>query len=167
MGESAALTLCTIAATGAGLKYICFNTSLKITSGKKAHETQRIVNRRGGNDVFFRDPAIPARSWPGLRSTSSLIGYEWHHPRGQSSSHPDHVISAEACQWRNAGRAVPSSTPFFHFILLSSRYFFIFLVRSELSRFKKRIKSLLQLFSSPQIQGVEMCRQAQKPLKGF
>lgn len=74
MGVSAAFTLCTIAETGAGLKYICFNTSLKITSGKKAHETHRLVNQRGGKDVFLRDPAIPARSWPGLRSVSSLIG---------------------------------------------------------------------------------------------
>lgn len=53
MGESAALTLCTIAETGARLKYICFNTSLKITSGKKAHETHRLIKRRGGNDDFF------------------------------------------------------------------------------------------------------------------
>lgn len=53
MGESAALTLCTIGETGARLKYICFNTSLKITSGKKAHETHRLVKRRGGNDDFF------------------------------------------------------------------------------------------------------------------
>lgn len=79
MGESAALTLCTIAETGAGLKYICLNMSLKITWGeKKAHETHRLIDRRGGNDLlfFFRDPTIPARSWPGLRSVSALIGYE-------------------------------------------------------------------------------------------
>lgn len=139
MGESAALTLCTIAETGAGLKYICFNTSLKITSGKKAHETHQFINRRGANDVFFRDPTIPARSWPGLRSMSSLIGYEWHHPLGQFSSHPDDVISAEACQWRNAGRAVTSSISFF-ISFFSPLVLFVSLLWSELSRFKKNLK---------------------------
>lgn len=143
MGESTALTLCTIAETGARLKYICFNTSLKITSGKKAHETHRLVKRRGGNDdfffvVFFRDPAIPARSWPGLMSMSSLIGYEWHHPLGRSSSHPDDVISAQACQWRNAGRAATSSTPFFISFFSPLVVLFVSLLCSELPRLKKK-----------------------------
>lgn len=150
IGESATLKLCTTAETGAGLKYICFNTSLKITSGKKAHETHWIVNRRGGNYVFFfRDAAIPARSWPTLRSMSSLIGYEWHHPLGQSSSHPDDVISAKACQWRNAGRALQEARHFlFHFSLLVL-FGTSFFPDQNCRDFKKPFKNLL--FSSSQI----------------
>lgn len=171
MGESAVLTLCTIAETGGGLKCICFNTSLKITSGKKAHETHRLVNRRGGNDVFglffFRDPAIPARSWPGLMSMSSLIGCEWHHPPGRSSSHPDDVISAEACQWRNAGRAVTSSTPVLISFFSPLVVLFVSLLWSQLPRLKKKKRSFLHLFSSPQIQRGEMFPKAiKKLLKG-
>lgn len=165
MEASAALTLCTIAETGASLKYICFNTSLKITSGKKAHETHRLVNRRSGNDVFFfRDPVIPARSWPGLRSMSSLIGYEWHHPLGQSSSHPDDVISAEACQWCNAGWAVTRGTPFFISLSLLSIFCSSLFADQNCPDKKEKKKSLFLTC----IWGLlEMCRQAQKPLKGF
>lgn len=149
MGESAALTLCSIAETRAGLKYICLNKSLKIASGKKGAWDASARRPESRKRSFFRDPAFPARSWPRLRSVRSLIGHGWHHPQGQPSSHPDDVIRAEASQWCNAGRAGSSSThpPFF---------ISFFLDHLSFSNQTKK-KSLLHLFISPQTQGAEIC----------
>lgn len=98
IGESATLKLCTTAETGAGLKYICFNTSLKITSGKKAHETHWIINRRGGNYVFFSEtlrfqPGAGRRSglWVLWLVMSDIIPWASPPPTPTMSSVPKHV----------------------------------------------------------------------------
>lgn len=40
LGEPALLTLCSVAQAGTGRKYICLNTSLKITSGQSTQDTK-------------------------------------------------------------------------------------------------------------------------------
>lgn len=115
MGKSAALTLCSVAGAGAGagLKYICFNVSKNNLgrthtrhSGSKIWEEEKTFS-----EIPLHQPKELARLY---RPWSSLIGYEWHHPQGQSSSQSDDVISAEASQWCNAGEGhdrLISSTP--------------------------------------------------------
>lgn len=120
MGKSAALTLCSVAGAGAGLKYICFNVS-KNNLGRThtRHNGSKIWGEeKTFSEIPLHQPKELARLY---RPWSSLIGYEWHHPQGQSSSQSDDVISAEASQWCNAGEGhdrLRSSTPHTHSVPL-------------------------------------------------
>lgn len=121
LGEPVLLTLCSVAEAGTGLKYICFNTSLKITSGKKGTRHKGSMIREGEKTFSEILPFQPEELARLYRARVLWLVINDIIPRASPpSSQPHDVISAEASQWCNAGRYSSSTPSFFPCLPLSS-----------------------------------------------